>query len=218
MAPKKRGAFKKTVSFSDDESLSRSQISNNKKHRSDTDGPPVFLKKTLLTVPVHLIALLYYYIKVSKDFDTVILLYALIPLQVLYLIIQFNKSTVYGRKILKIKLSLVPITLVATLLLTVPCMLIIILMGAPFAMLLQETWLLAAHCCFLAFPAVYSVFNCEFKVGIFKKYFISIAIGCWISCIVIPLDWDRDWQSWPIPLIVGAYVGAFFGYSLCPHL
>ncbi|CAR24859.1 mannose-ethanolamine phosphotransferase GPI11 [Lachancea thermotolerans CBS 6340] len=218
MPPRMRVAPKKTVSFSDDENMTRARQLNSKKHQTDIYGPPVYVKKSLLTVPVHLVALLYYYIKLSEDFDDVRLLYGLIPMQIAYLAAQFNRSTVYGHKILKLKLSLVPISLGAALLLTLPCMLIIILMGAPVRMLLRETWLLAAHCCFLAFPAVYSVFNCDFKVGIFKKYFISIAIGCWISCIVIPLDWDRDWQQWPTPLIVGAYAGAFVGYSLCPYL
>ncbi|CUS23736.1 LAQU0S11e03092g1_1 [Lachancea quebecensis] len=218
MPPKKRVAPKKTVSFSDDENMMRARQLNSKKHQADIYGPPVYVKKSLLTVPVHLIALLYYYIKLSEDFDNVRLLYGLIPMQIAYLAAQFNRSTVYGHKILRLKLSLVPISLGAALLLTLPCMLIIVLMGAPVRMLLKETWLLAAHCCFLAFPAVYSVFNCDFKVGIFKKYYISIAIGCWVSCIVIPLDWDRDWQQWPTPLIVGAYTGAFVGYSLCPYL
>lgn len=31
--------------------------------------------------------------------------------------------------------------------------------------------------------------------------------GAWISSIVAPLDWDRDWQNYPIPNVCGAIMG-----------
>ncbi|KAG4074073.1 hypothetical protein HA402_014278 [Bradysia odoriphaga] len=31
--------------------------------------------------------------------------------------------------------------------------------------------------------------------------------GAWISSIVVPLDWDRDWQTYPIPNVCGAMMG-----------
>ncbi|SCU87871.1 LADA_0E06700g1_1 [Lachancea dasiensis] len=218
MSVKKRATPKKSVSFSDDETITRSRPSSDRKHSVSRDSPPIYVKKTIRTAPLHLLGLLYYYLKLSDNFDAVTLLYLLVPFQIAYLSLQFNKSTVYGHKILRLRTSLVPICLGATLALTIPCLLIIILLGAPIAMLLKETWILAAHCCLLGFPAVYSIFNCNFKVGNFKKYFIAIAVGCWISCVVIPLDWDRSWQEWPTPLVVGAYLGAFVGYSIGPYL
>nr|XP_040582594.1 uncharacterized protein LOC121131098 [Lepeophtheirus salmonis] len=33
--------------------------------------------------------------------------------------------------------------------------------------------------------------------------------GAWIGAFPIPLDWDRDWQDWPIPCCIGASVGAY---------
>lgn len=36
---------------------------------------------------------------------------------------------------------------------------------------------------------------------------ICTTIGCWLCPIVIPLDWDRPWQAWPIPGVVGALLG-----------
>lgn len=218
MPVKRRSMPKKTVSFSDDETLIRTRQLNGKKMPVDHYNPPVYVRKTLLTVPFHLLPLLYHFVKYSDNYDVEKLLYLLIPLQSLYLIFQFNRSTVYGNKILKIHFGLLFISLAASLLLTLPCMAMIILLGAPMTQLLKETWILAAHCCFLAYPAVYSVFNCDFKVGIFKKYFVSIALGCWISCVVLPLDWDRDWQEWPIPIVVGAYLGAFVGYPACSYI
>lgn len=35
-------------------------------------------------------------------------------------------------------------------------------------------------------------------------------VGAWIGSVVIPLDWDRPWQAYPIPNIVGAVVGFTF--------
>ncbi|XP_078481570.1 GPI ethanolamine phosphate transferase, stabilizing subunit-like [Ciona intestinalis] len=37
------------------------------------------------------------------------------------------------------------------------------------------------------------------------------ALGSWASAVVIPLDWDRPWQVWPIPCIIGAIVGYSVG-------
>ncbi|OWA54040.1 hypothetical protein BV898_18462 [Hypsibius exemplaris] len=33
------------------------------------------------------------------------------------------------------------------------------------------------------------------------------AFGAWSGAIVIPLDWDRPWQKWPIPCCFGAFTG-----------
>ncbi|KAK4881985.1 hypothetical protein RN001_005304 [Aquatica leii] len=31
--------------------------------------------------------------------------------------------------------------------------------------------------------------------------------GAWLGAIVIPLDWDRPWQVWPIPCSLGSMIG-----------
>ena len=35
--------------------------------------------------------------------------------------------------------------------------------------------------------------------------------GAWFGALVIPLDWDRWWQTFPVPCCIGASVGAFYG-------
>ncbi|CAG9533317.1 unnamed protein product [Cercopithifilaria johnstoni] len=35
--------------------------------------------------------------------------------------------------------------------------------------------------------------------------------GAWFGAFVIPLDWDRWWQRWPIPCIFGAVAGGILG-------
>lgn len=215
MPIKQRKRVKKSVSFSDDNTLTHR---NRKKTHIDHDNPPVYVRRTLLTIPWHIIGLLYHYVYISNNYDTFKLLYALIPMQLLYLAFQFNRSTVYGNKILKLNIPLVLISLCATLLLTAPTMLIVILFGASATEKLRETWILSLHLCYLAYPAIYQVFNGDFKVGLWKKYFVMIVVGAWCSCIAIPLDWDRDWQAWPIPVVVGAYLGAFVGYSFGSYI
>lgn len=32
-------------------------------------------------------------------------------------------------------------------------------------------------------------------------------LGSWASTFTVPLDWDRPWQRWPIPLLFGAVLG-----------
>ena len=32
-------------------------------------------------------------------------------------------------------------------------------------------------------------------------------VGAWLGAVPIPLDWDRDWQSWPISCCLGAALG-----------
>ncbi|XP_049951817.1 phosphatidylinositol-glycan biosynthesis class F protein [Schistocerca serialis cubense] len=36
-------------------------------------------------------------------------------------------------------------------------------------------------------------------------------LGAWLGAFVIPLDWDRPWQEWPIPCCVGALLGYITG-------
>jgi len=37
--------------------------------------------------------------------------------------------------------------------------------------------------------------------------------GAWISAVVVPLDWDRPWQVWPVPCCIGATVGCTISSS-----
>lgn len=37
------------------------------------------------------------------------------------------------------------------------------------------------------------------------------ALGAWLGAFVIPLDWERTWQVWPIPCSLGAMLGFTVG-------
>ena len=43
---------------------------------------------------------------------------------------------------------------------------------------------------------------------------LGVVVGSWASAAVIPLDWDRDWQVWPIPCVMGCLLG-YVGAVVC---
>lgn len=40
---------------------------------------------------------------------------------------------------------------------------------------------------------------------------VGTALGAWLGAIPIPLDWDREWQKWPVTIVAGMYAGAVMG-------
>lgn len=34
-----------------------------------------------------------------------------------------------------------------------------------------------------------------------------VLIVAWLSCATLPLDWDRPWQVFPVPIVIGAALG-----------
>ncbi|XP_062542623.1 uncharacterized protein LOC134210565 [Armigeres subalbatus] len=42
-----------------------------------------------------------------------------------------------------------------------------------------------------------------------KNNCIGVVLGAWGASVVAPLDWDRPWQVYPVPNVVGAIGGAF---------
>ncbi len=47
---------------------------------------------------------------------------------------------------------------------------------------------------------------------------VGCIVGGWIGAIPMALDWDRDWQAWPIPVLTGAYLGWAVGRLLTADL
>ncbi|CAH8617533.1 unnamed protein product [Schistosoma rodhaini] len=51
-----------------------------------------------------------------------------------------------------------------------------------------------------------------------EKFVAFIGYGCvigaWLSAGFLVLDWDRPWQAWPIPCIIGAILGTFTGWMI----
>ena len=43
---------------------------------------------------------------------------------------------------------------------------------------------------------------------------VGCVVGAWLGAVPIPLDWDREWQSWPVTIVTGAYAGYVLGKML----
>ncbi len=43
---------------------------------------------------------------------------------------------------------------------------------------------------------------------------VGCLVGGWLGAIPIALDWDRDWQAWPVTVLVGCYGGWAAGKTL----
>lgn len=107
--------------------------------------------------------------------------------------------------------------------------LICILMGASYQSNYEETLMLSAVLtAFTIFPIglflgpsktlqylFYDTFELSCRIEVSHLEFLQYnalgtLIGAWAGSIVAPLDWDRDWQVYPIPNIVGALIGFIF--------
>jgi len=101
--------------------------------------------------------------------------------------------------------------------------------GAPAFSVHYETGAFAAIMVALAvFPSVL-VYGPEDRDSLLRVFFVSdlyesdplafalflsasfSVAGAWFGAFPIPLDWDRDWQEWPITCCLGAYGGHFLG-------
>lgn len=49
--------------------------------------------------------------------------------------------------------------------------------------------------------------------GLHGQFYGSF-VGAYVGAIPIPLDWDRDWQAWPVTVVIGTCLGAAVGAVL----
>ncbi|KAF2214857.1 hypothetical protein CERZMDRAFT_82761 [Cercospora zeae-maydis SCOH1-5] len=121
--------------------------------------------------------------------------------------------------------KLVPavLSLVLTFFLTAPVLyIILILFGAPLVSHLPHTGLLSVHLALLTTPQLYYVHGLDttawLRLASLQQPFdevygmsLGACAGAWLGAIPIPLDWDREWQKWPVTIICGMYAGAVMG-------
>ncbi|KAF2835356.1 GPI-anchor biosynthesis protein-like protein [Patellaria atrata CBS 101060] len=127
----------------------------------------------------------------------------------------------YGDKVIPAVLSLI-----LTALLGVPLIYIfVVLFGGPLTTHFLHTFFCAAHIAFLAvLPLVY-VFGVD--SGRWRELAglliplddvvggaLGTVFGAWVGAVPIPLDWDREWQKWPVTIVTGAYGGYVMGKLL----
>ncbi|KAK5114117.1 hypothetical protein LTR62_002686 [Meristemomyces frigidus] len=118
--------------------------------------------------------------------------------------------------------SLLSLTL--TTLLSTPLLYItLILFGAPLTTHQPHTLLLALHLALLTTPHLFYVHGlndaetwmklASLQLPVDEVYGLSLGalVGAWVGAVPIPLDWDREWQRWPVTVVFGAYWGAVLG-------
>lgn len=61
-------------------------------------------------------------------------------------------------------------------------------------------------------------FQSSTETGLFYGC-LGLLAGNWLACVVIPLDWGRAWQRWPIPNALGGSIGYLLATILvsCCH-
>lgn len=51
----------------------------------------------------------------------------------------------------------------------------------------------------------------KLEMLMYQNLYFTI-LGAWLGAFVIPLDWDRPWQEWPISCSFGAMIGFLFSH------
>ncbi|CAO3690742.1 unnamed protein product [Umbelopsis ramanniana] len=133
----------------------------------------------------------------------------------------FNNRNGYG------SVSLIIRCLASGLVLTAVIHGFTVLLGAS---LVAKFWYTLAFSALVATITVFSVVNqlgitqSELYVRVFIQHrpssnaevaaymqTVSILIGAWLGAVVIPLDWERPWQQWPVSCVLGALLGQAVG-------
>lgn len=107
--------------------------------------------------------------------------------------------------------------------------LVLVLFGAPFLDYTAHTVLCGAHFSLLALlPTVYTrgvdhqalvaVAGAAAPLDETFGALVGAAVGAWLGAVPIPLDWDRDWQRWPVTIVVGMYAGSCLGAKVAGEL
>lgn len=209
---------KKTVSFSDN-------APPTKESNGELDDG-ISIPFSLKTIPFHYLLIVFSILEQDITRSNVMNnltnnLYALIATQLVYTFLFVTNIVELTKKKnnKKIKLSvgkdynILLISILIAFVLILPIYILVVLFGAPFTTFLKENLILSSHIAFLAYPIIVSFLKIGEK-GVFHKYLAFIAVGAWFGAIVIPLDWDRDWQNWPLPIVISSYIGSFIGYSI----
>lgn len=97
-----------------------------------------------------------------------------------------------------------------------------VLFGAPLLTHVSQTLLLSAHFSLLTlFPIFYvrgvesaawrAVASATAPLDEVYGALVGAVAGAWLGAVPIPLDWDREWQKWPVTIVAGMYAGYVLG-------
>ncbi|KAK1543294.1 GPI biosynthesis protein family Pig-F [Colletotrichum paranaense] len=102
---------------------------------------------------------------------------------------------------------------------------VLVLFGAPFLTHVPHTLLCSAN------VAILSLFPLFYVHGVDASTWAALAsaaapldeaygglvgglLGAWLGAVPIPLDWDREWQKWPVTIVCGLYAGYILGKTI----
>ncbi|PHH86052.1 hypothetical protein CDD83_10820 [Cordyceps sp. RAO-2017] len=99
---------------------------------------------------------------------------------------------------------------------------VFVLFGAPLLDHVAHTMLCSAHLALLGlFPIFYArgvdgealvaVAGASAPLDETFGALVGAVVGAWLGAVPIPLDWDREWQRWPVTVVVGMYAGSLVG-------
>ncbi|KAK3946025.1 glycosylphophatidylinositol anchor phosphoethanolamine transferase [Diplogelasinospora grovesii] len=97
-----------------------------------------------------------------------------------------------------------------------------VLFGAPFLSHVSHTMLCAAHLSILTLTPLFYVHGVDSSAWVAVAGFqapldetfgglVGGVVGAWLGAVPIPLDWDREWQQWPVTILCGIYGGYLLG-------
>ncbi|KAI1332634.1 GPI biosynthesis protein family Pig-F-domain-containing protein [Xylariaceae sp. FL0255] len=98
----------------------------------------------------------------------------------------------------------------------------LVLFGAPFLTHLPHTFLASLHLSLLGlYPLFYTrgvsnrdwveILSARAPVDEALGGLMGACMGAWLGAVPIPLDWDREWQKWPVTILCGIYAGYTVG-------
>ncbi|KAL1856350.1 hypothetical protein VTK73DRAFT_8307 [Phialemonium thermophilum] len=97
-----------------------------------------------------------------------------------------------------------------------------VLFGAPLLTHIPHTLYCSLHLSILTlFPLIYVhgvdstswVAIAGFRAPFDETFggLVGGVVGAWLGAVPIPLDWDREWQKWPVTILCGIYGGYILG-------
>ncbi|KAI0024239.1 glycosylphosphatidylinositol anchor biosynthesis protein [Xylariomycetidae sp. FL0641] len=99
---------------------------------------------------------------------------------------------------------------------------VLVLFGAPFLTHLPHTFLCSVHLSLLGlYPLFYTrgvagqdwleILGAKAPLDEAFGGLVGACVGAWLGAVPIPLDWDREWQKWPVTILCGVYAGYIVG-------
>ncbi|KAI2638869.1 GPI biosynthesis protein Pig-F [Hypomontagnella submonticulosa] len=102
---------------------------------------------------------------------------------------------------------------------------VLVLFGAPFLTHVTQTFFCSTHLALLGlFPLFYTrgvsskdwleILSARAPIDEAFGGLMGACVGAWLGAVPIPLDWDREWQKWPVTILCGVYAGYLAGKVL----